>query len=366
MRQTLFLVLLILCLGRRTTAGTEPVSVSFYECRRCSSPPTLDGRLDDACWQNLPLMEGFYQYWSPTPKPPPLRTVAKLCYDDNALYIGITLYDEQVEKIKATIRNRDNPETWRDDCVEIMIDPRNSGTGYFKFTTNFLAARYDEKTINMVIDAGWNAEGWQVKTSKDKSAWFIELFLPWSDLGAKPKEGDLWSFDLVRYGYSSGSFRGVTWSLGGSYAAPQNFGYLSFGQFTPSIDERLQRIAQVVSKTKGQRFRLLLPDVVLTHEPSGWTKQELRSWVAEAFSEVEKTLHEAEAAIENIPVGDQRKRLETKVKEARIKFGGLKTQQAQSLSPSAASIARENALALRREAAELKWEGLLWALVGSP
>lgn len=56
-------------------------------------------------------MEGFYQYWSPTPKPPPLKTVAKLCCDDSALYIGIILYDEQVEKIKATIRNRDNPET---------------------------------------------------------------------------------------------------------------------------------------------------------------------------------------------------------------------------------------------------------------
>lgn len=365
MRQTLFLVLWILCLSRSMTAVTELVNVSFYECRRCSSPPTLDGKLDDACWKNLPLMEGFYQYWTPTPKPPPLRTVAKLCYDDHALYIGITLYDERVEKIKATIRNRDNPETWTDDCVEIMVDPPNSGTGYFKFTTNFLAARYDEKTTNMVIDAGWNAEGWQVKTSKDESAWFIELFLPWSDLGAKPKDGDLWSFDLVRYGYSTGAFRGVTWSLGGSYAAPQNFGYLGFGQFTPLTDERLQRIAQAVSKTKGQRFRLLLSDVVLTHEPSGWTKQELRSWVAQAFNEVEKTLREAEIAIENIPVGDQRKRLETKAKEGRAKFNELAARQAQSLSPSAASILRENALALRREVAELKWDGLLWALVGS-
>ena len=365
MRQTLFFFLLVLGVSHRVMAATEPVSASFYECCRCSSPPMLDGRLDDACWKNLPLMEGFYQYWSPTPKPPPLKTVAKLCYDDSALYIGIILYDEQVEKIKATIRNRDNPETWTDDCVEIMLDPYNSGTGYFKFTTNFSAARYDEKTTNMVIDAGWNAEGWQVKTSKDESAWYIELSLPWSDLGAKPKDGDIWSFDLVRYGYSTGSFRGVTWSLGGSYAAPQNFGYLGFGQFTPLTDERLQRIAPVIAKTKGQRFRLLLSDVVLTHESSGWTKQELRSWVAEAFSEVEKTLREAEIAIENIPVGDQRKRLEAKAKEARTKFNELKTPQEQSLSPSAASVVRENALALRREAAELKWEGLLWALVGS-
>ncbi len=365
MRQILFLVLLILCLSRSATAATEPISVSFYECRRCPSLPTLDGRLDDDCWQNLPLMEGFYQYWSPTPKPPPLRTVARLCYDDNALYVGIILYDEQVEKIKATIGNRDNPETWKDDCVEMMIDPHHSGTGYFKFTTNFLAARYDEKVTNMVIDAGWNAEGWQVKTSKDETAWFIELFLPWSDLGAKPKDGDLWSFDLVRYGYSTGAFRGVTWSLGGSYAAPQNFGYLGFGQFTPLTDEKLQRIAQVVSKTKGQRFRLLRPDMVLTHEPSGWTKQTLRSWVAEAFSEVEKTLREAAAAIENIPAGEQRKRLEIKAKEARVKFSELAARQAQSLSPSAASVLRENALTLHREVAELKWEGLLWALVGS-
>lgn len=349
-------------------ADSEPVDVSFYECAKCATPPTLDGKLDDPCWQGLPPMENFYQYWSPTAKPPPLKTAAKICYDDSALYLWITLSDDKVDRIKANIKSRDNPETWSDDCVEIMFDPGNSGTGYFKFTTNFLCARYDEKVTDMVMDAGWNAEGWRVTTSKDGSAWYIEASFPWSDFGAQPKEGDFWAFDLVRYGYSSGSFRGVTWSLGGNYASPQNFGYLGFGKFSPPTKESLDRMSSVFAKTKTQSFRLLLPDLVLIHKPTGtWEKNDLRSWLSEALEATTQAVTEARTAMARVPEGSDRTRLNANYKETSALLDELqsKFEQSQPVAPSTAMFLRENALALRQRADELKWEGLLMALVAS-
>ncbi len=353
---------------QRSIADSEPVDVSFYECAKCATPPTLDGKLDDLCWQGLPPMENFYQYWSPTPKPPPLKTAARVCYDDSALYLGITLFDDKVDRIKANIKNRDNPETWSDDCVEIMFDPHISGTGYFKFTTNFLCARYDEKVTDMVMDAGWNAEGWEVTTSKDGSAWYIEASFPWSDFGAQPKDGDFWAFDLVRYGYSSGSFRGVTWSLGGNYASPQNFGYLGFGGFSPPTKDGLDRMSTAFSKTKTQYFRLLLPDLVLIHEATGgWSKSDLRSWLSDALEATARTVAEARTAVAGVPEGSDRTRLDANYRETSALLDELqsKFQRSQPLAPSTAMFLRENALALRQRADELKWEGLLFALVSS-
>jgi len=364
-----WLSVLLLALGNTIACAGQPAHVSFYECRKCQCPPTLDGRLNDACWQGLPVMRSFYKYWSPVPEPPQLKTTARLTYDQEGLYMGIALYDEHLESIRATVRNRDDPATWQDDCVEIMIDPQNSGTGYFKFSTNFLAARYDEKVVDMNVGGGeWNASGWKVCTSKDELAWYIEFYVPWNDLGVKPGEGDIWSFDLVRYGYSSGAFRGVSWSLGGSYAAPQNFGYLAFGRFLPVDEGTLQRIARTVSRTKGECFSLFLPGLVLTHEPSGkWRKQALRSWAAEPLGEAEGLLSMAEAAAQAVSMAEERKRLVTRAGEIHARMEELRSgiESSEDVSASAASVARQRALDLRQEAAELKWDVLLMELISS-
>ena len=312
-------------------------------------------------------MDDFYRYWSPTPQPPPLRTASRICFDDAGFYMGVTLFDEQVEKIRATISDRDNPVTWTDDCVEIMIDPAGTGTGYHKFTTNFLAARHDGKATNMVLDEGWNVEGWKVATSRDAGAWYIEFSLPWSDLGLKPAEGDIWAFDLVRYGYSTGQFRGVTWSLGGSGAAPQNFGYLQFGPFSAK-GKALDTLGRIVSRTKGSRFRILLADQVLIHAAAGtWVPRGRREWGAQALGDTEQALRAAEAAVGETPAGQQRAPAVERAGKARARLEQLQARlgPGERLTPSTASVTRHDSLLLQREVDELKWEGLLAKLVAA-
>lgn len=344
----------------------EPVPVAFYVCQRCHKSPIIDGKLDDLCWQNLPSMNLFYQYWSPTPKPPPLKTSAKVCWDDTGLYIGIMLYDENVDKIKATINDRDNPMTWTDDCVEIMIDPENSATGYYKFTTNFLCARYDEKVTNMIIDSGWNAEGWQVKTLKGENAWFIEFFMPWDDIGVKPKEGEIWSFDLVRYGYSTGNFRGVTWSLGGSYASPENFGYIFFGQFEPTLDN-LNRVAKIAGKTKGKYFWIAVDNLIATYCDEVWRKQTIHQWVYEMVDLLQKTLSEIELALKEITDENEKERLAKLAEKIRVQFDELLQKHAakrELMLPIAFELRRQM-FTLYLQSVELKWESLLLVLISN-
>ncbi len=357
-------LLAFVSVGAMSAAVSEPALISFYSCQRCSAPPTMDGKLDDPCWQALPAMEDFFQYWCPTPKPAPLKTSAKLCYDGAGLYLGIRMFEEQLDKVKAAVTNRDNPVTWTDDCVEIIIDPQNCGTGYLKFVTNLNAIRYDEKCVNTSLDSSWNVEGWKVATAKGQGEWFIECFLPWSDLDATPADGDIWSFDLVRYGYSTGKFRGVTWSLGGSGAAPQKLGYLGFGATVPPSEGTLATLARVAEPTKGPRMRLLLPGLVFERDGAAWTRSDVREWQKQCLAEATEAVNAAESAANAIPKPDEKAKLLAKLAELRAKLAefAAQAQSADAQSPSLACQLRQSLRAMRKDADELKWDGMLLSL----
>jgi len=363
----LLIATVVLGLAAPAMAGVEPAEVALHECLRCAAPPVIDGRLDDACYAPLPVMDHFYKYWSPVPLPPPLRTEARLCYDDRGLFMGITMFEDQLDKVKAEVTGRDNPETWHDDCVEIMIDPHNTGTGYFKFTTNLNAVRHDQKATNLVLDDGWSVEGWKVATSRGEGAWFIEFFLPWDDIDARPREGDIWSFDLVRYGWASGAFKGVSWSLGGSGASPQKHGYLGFGRFAPYPKDKLRRLAAVMRPTKGRSFRLVLPEVVLTHEPCGlWMRRDLAAWIQGGQAAAREVLTEAGAAVDTLPTGADRARLEKTMATLTDEVGEIARACAgDDLRPGPTLLAYHGLLGLRRKASEVKWEALVLGLVAA-
>jgi len=347
--------------------AAEPTIVSVYECRKCEAPPKIDGRLDDATWKELPAMEDFFQYWKATPQPPPLRTAARLCYDNAGLYMGVTLFEERVGKIKATIKNRDNPLTWTDDCIEVMIDPHNKAESYMKFVTNPLEARYEEKMTNGNLDSSWNVEGWKVAVSKASDAWFIEFFAPWGDLGVTPQDGDVWSFDLVRYGYSTGSFRGVSWSLGGSGAAPKSFGYLYFGRVMPLDQQKLNKLEQAIIPTKGQLFRVLLPRLVFTHTATGeWEKRPMADWVRDACDSASTSATDAAEAVVAVTDAKEKNRLESELDKRKSRLSHLLADaKGPALGDAGGFWLREDVLKLKKELDELRWEALVMGLVAA-
>jgi hypothetical protein len=345
--------------------GSEPRPVALYNVQRCTQPPVIDGDVHtDACWRDLPLADHFYQYWKPVPTRPPLRTRFRACYDDTALYLAITLEDEHMATLKAEIKDRDNPETWTDDCVEIMVDPFSTGDGYTKFTVNANAARHDQRASHLELNDGWSSENWRAAVRKYADEWTIEVSLPWSDLGAKPRDGDVWSFDLVRYSFSTGAFRGVTWSLGGAGAAPQNFGYLGFGRFDLGRKADCDRLARVAGKTKGRSFQIhQCAGVYVRDERGVWTRYDTQAWPLGPTRQAREALDEARRALEDLPEDEARGALETE--RAAL---GKRLREVEHAAPEVPSASlgfwcRQDAVALLREATELKWRCLLLNLV---
>jgi hypothetical protein len=175
---------------------------------------TLDGRLDEALWKELPAMR-----LKPLRSAPALDTWARAYYTEDALVIGAYLADSH---IWGTLTARD-ADTWTEEVLEVFIDTNGDGKDYLELQVTpanvIFDARFEQRlgrgqgTRQEQIDRAraWNMEGLQTAVALDGSLndeaqvdknWTVEIVIPFSTMpgaGARPKVGDTWSFNLYRF-----------------------------------------------------------------------------------------------------------------------------------------------------------------------
>ena len=238
--------------------------LSFYQTQYSEKSPVIDGSVSDPCWKQAVEYKSYYVYFDPNPGPGKLKTSLRLLWNQQGLFVAIINYDKNIDKIKAVNTTRDNSKMWTDDCAELYFDPTADSVGYTKFIINALGTISDMRQIDAAVKLNeWSASGLEVKTSINKEAWIIEMFIPWDDLGKMPSNGSLWKFCHVRYAWSSGKFIGVTSSPGGNYNNIGDFGFLYFSR---SKDTKLENIAQIIKSKAAQPWYLELQGKFITCE----------------------------------------------------------------------------------------------------
>src|SRR5688500_5560482 len=68
---------------------------------RVESPPMIDGLLNDAVWQNAEVVTDFHQIRPGDGTPPTQPTELYVLYDDDAMYIGARMHDDEPGLIAA-------------------------------------------------------------------------------------------------------------------------------------------------------------------------------------------------------------------------------------------------------------------------
>jgi hypothetical protein len=68
---------------------------------RISTPPVIDGVLNDEAWVNADVAKDFVMFrpTSGTPERENQKTEVRVVYDDEAIYFGAHLYDDQPDQI---------------------------------------------------------------------------------------------------------------------------------------------------------------------------------------------------------------------------------------------------------------------------
>src|SRR4051794_1433897 len=90
---------------------------------RIATPPTIDGRLDDAVWSDVPADTRFTQNFPDEGKPPSQRTELRVAYDDVAIYVAVRAWDTDPHGIveRLTRRDRDTDA----DKIDVEISSKN-------------------------------------------------------------------------------------------------------------------------------------------------------------------------------------------------------------------------------------------------
>lgn len=212
---------------------------------RTPTPPQIDGRLDEPCWQAAPKSGRFVDLITGTPTLHDTRVA--VLWDDEDLYVGFWV-EEPV--LAATMAERDEP-VYKENDIEVFIAGADA---YYEFELNPLGTIYEalfiwegayetggfskEKEFQRDVDGfrPWNGVGfpnhprgprlgffrWDLPglrcavhcdgvindpTVRDRG-WTAEIAFPWAGMqwlargdgrSLPPAEGDVWRMDFSRF-----------------------------------------------------------------------------------------------------------------------------------------------------------------------
>jgi uncharacterized lipoprotein YddW (UPF0748 family) len=189
-----------------------------------SSPPVLDGKLDDAVWQDATRLSLDYTNLGDTACVP---TEVRIVYDAENLYLAWICHEVPNKSIQAKVTERDGP-LFDDDSIEIFLDVEGSARDYYHFALNAIGAKYDSHRQ----DSDFNPE-WQAAVGRPQDAWTAEVAIPFSALkSSSPTAGATWRANFCRNRTAVGQppeIQNTCWSpTYGSFHTPIRFGRIVF------------------------------------------------------------------------------------------------------------------------------------------
>ena len=170
---------------------------------RATSPVVLDGKLDENAWKGAASTDEFFLVGGKGY--PIVKTMARLTYDDNHLYVSFVC-EEKARKKPLVGKG----SIWYDDEVEIYLDTDGTRKSYKQVIIN---AGGD--TMEFVRPGGKTNIGTKVRTSAEAGrSWTIEAAIPFKGLGKTPAPGDIWSMNLCRFHPEGRGFalETITWA----------------------------------------------------------------------------------------------------------------------------------------------------------
>lgn len=187
---------------------TPPTTTSNTAVRSHDQAPTavaarrngnvaIDGKLDEAAWQAATPITDFRQYDPNEGQPASEKTEARILIDDDAIYIGMRLFDSQPRLIQSQLARRD--ESVEGDLVEVTLDSYHDHLSAVIFRLSAAGARRDATvSANGNQDNSWDAV-WEGSSTVDAQGWSAEFRIPLSQLRYNRNVADqMWGLQLGR------------------------------------------------------------------------------------------------------------------------------------------------------------------------
>ncbi|MBV1924097.1 MAG: carbohydrate binding family 9 domain-containing protein, partial [Flavobacteriaceae bacterium] len=164
---------------------------------RTNEAPKIDGVLDDATWQNVEEATDFTQF-----RPdmgvtlnPHQKTIVKMTYDDDAIYVSAYLKDKP-EDIQKQLTTRDN--FGNSDFFGVILNPNNDAQNDIEFFVFSSGTQADAiSTPSNGEDFGWSAV-WDSAVKIVDDGWIVEMKIPYRALRFSNDEVQTWGIQFHR------------------------------------------------------------------------------------------------------------------------------------------------------------------------
>ncbi|MFV8325152.1 DUF5916 domain-containing protein [Flavobacterium sp. ZS1P14] len=180
----------------------------FYSCNTYSQKKvllakaiteniTIDGKINEEIWQTESIATDFIMFEPDNGKPISTRkkTEVKLLYDNNAIYIAALLYDDEPNKIKKEITNRDVFGV--SDHFSVYINGFNDGQQDFRFFVSSAGVQMDCLATEEGEDFTWDAI-WDSEVTLTDFGWVVEMKIPYAALRFSNADKQTWGLNFMR------------------------------------------------------------------------------------------------------------------------------------------------------------------------
>jgi Domain of unknown function (DUF5916)/Carbohydrate family 9 binding domain-like len=175
------------------TAGPARVLTAV----RASSPPVIDGRLDDRVWSQAAPLSGFLQRDPDEGEPAIDDTFVRIAYDDDALYVGAHMVDREPAAIVRQLSRRDAAVDA--DALIVYLDPHHDHLTGAQFAVSAAGVQRDALIYNdSFLDSSWDAV-WESAVTIDADGWNVEMRIPLSQLRFPKAERYTWGINVQRF-----------------------------------------------------------------------------------------------------------------------------------------------------------------------
>jgi len=192
---------LLVCTSAMAASGARAAAAQDHPLAaavRVGDAPRLDGRLDDAVWEQALVISDFRQKEPVEGSAATEATRVRIVYDGTHLYIAAELDDAAPPLIRATELRRDNALE-SDDTFAVLLDTYHDHRNAFLFRVNPRGTRFDAiiRNESTVVDANWD-EDWSAAAAFSDRGWTVELAIPFKILRFSGGEEQIWGLNFER------------------------------------------------------------------------------------------------------------------------------------------------------------------------
>ena len=175
--------------------SAQEIPKKKYLAEKCNSQITIDGNLEEPCWQG-DWEGGFVQREPYENGKLSENTEFRILFDNEYIYVAIKALDSAPDSIVNRLSRRDKADG---DMVGVFFDSYHDLRTAFGFFVSASGVKTDEifSEDGNVEDPTWDPI-WYVKTRKQSWGWSAEMKIPLTQLRFEKSSHEVWGLDVLR------------------------------------------------------------------------------------------------------------------------------------------------------------------------